>query len=72
MTASTYTCPDCGKDMPAGTQGHHRCLPTEEWKALRYIRLRYLLDTFDRRYPYVDNVTKRIINWAERGWKGEP
>ena len=34
--------------------------------------VRRLLDTFERRYPYTDNVAQRIVQWAERGFAGEP
>jgi len=34
--------------------------------------VRRILETFERRYPYTDNVAQRIVQWAEQGFAGEP
>lgn len=72
MSLETYTCIDCSKEMPKSAERHHRCPPTEEWKARRLARLRRLLVTFSQKTPYVDNTAQRIIDWAASGWRGDP
>jgi len=38
----------------------------------RVAAVRQLLESFQRQYPYTDNVAKRIVTWAETGFRGEP
>lgn len=65
-----YTCPECGKVMPAAAKDHHRCPDTVEFRQKTHLRLCRLLWSFDPSIP--DELAVRIIAWAKSGWKGDP